>query len=199
MGKHVLGRELEHRAAAADRRAARSRFGSSFSPAGSGVDPLIAPQETELGNIAAIFKFLLWEDEGIAVSAGLGVEIPTAKDVDYGLAINGVLPFPNNPGLSGDTQAGFLTIVDNETVYLDPFLAWVVKPGDRWFHQGFLQVNVAANPTRGVVPGTRRHSILAKWRADRTSHLLPAHGGLSAVLAADVAASESRRRTLFRR
>lgn len=132
-----------------------NRIGSVYAPSGSGVDPIAARSisEVELGNIAAILKFLIWEDDWLAVSGGLGIELPTAQDLDYGTAIDGVLPFPNNPGLSGDTTAGLLTIFNNETVYLDPFLAWVVRPGGPWFHQGFLQVNVAANPTRAFFQG----------------------------------------------
>jgi hypothetical protein len=133
-----------------------SRFASRFAPLGSGVDPLIGAggdSRVELGNVAAIFKFLIWEDAGLAISGGLGVELPTARDVDYAVAIEGELPFPNNPGLSGDTLAGFLTIFNNETVFLDPFLAWASRPAAGWFHQGFVQVNVAANPSRVLFQG----------------------------------------------
>jgi hypothetical protein len=131
-----------------------SRFASRFVPPDE--RPLIAPgdfTQVELGNIAAIFKFMLWEEDWLAVSGGLGVELPTARDVEHALSINGELPFPNDPGLSGLTTAGFLTVFNNETVFLDPFVAWVAKPGGGWFHQGFLQVDVAANPTRVLFQG----------------------------------------------
>jgi hypothetical protein len=132
-----------------------NRVGSRFIPAVGDVDPIAssATREVELGNIAAIFKFLVWENSWAAVSGGLGIELPTAQDFDYAFAINGEIPFPNNPGLTGDTTAGFLTIANNETVFLDPFLAWVVKPADGWFHQGFLQVDVAANSSRVLLQG----------------------------------------------
>jgi hypothetical protein len=132
-----------------------NRVGSRFVPAIGDFRPIAssATREVELGNIAAIFKFLMWENSWAAVSGGLGIELPTAQDFDYAFAINGEISYPNNPGLTGDTSAGFLTIANNETVFLDPFLAWVVKPADGWFHQGFLQVDVAANPSRVFVQG----------------------------------------------
>jgi len=37
--------------------------------------------------------------------------------------------------------------VSNETTYISPFLAWLWLPTDRLFHQGFLQVEVATNPS----------------------------------------------------
>jgi hypothetical protein len=47
-----------------------------------------------------------------------------------------------------DQEAAIAATFDNETVYLSPFLAWVATPHPRWFHQGFLQVETAANPSR---------------------------------------------------
>ena len=41
--------------------------------------------------------------------------------------------------------------IENETVYLSPYLSWIVKPTSRFFHQGFLQIEVAANPRRSVL------------------------------------------------
>jgi hypothetical protein len=133
-----------------------SRFASRFDPSGAGIEPIVggtSARQTELGNIAAIFKYLLWENDYSAVSAGLGVSLPTARDVEHITAINGETPFPNNPGLSGDTSAGFLTVFNNETVNLNPFLAWGIRPAERWFHQGFFQVDVAANPSKVLFQG----------------------------------------------
>jgi hypothetical protein len=46
-----------------------NRVGSRFIPPGSGVDPIASSstREVELGNIAAIFKFLLWDGDAAVV------------------------------------------------------------------------------------------------------------------------------------
>jgi len=103
---------------------------------------------TELGNIAAIFKYLLWEDESVIVSGGLGVTLPTARDVDYNVTVDNTFDVEGMPGVTAEVIAISAARFSNETVYLEPFLAWLIHPGGAWYHQGFLQVEVAANPTR---------------------------------------------------
>ena len=102
-------------------------------------------RKTELGNVSLIFKSLLWERETVAVSGGLGVTLPTAQSVQYDLGLTGFVDYGN--GLTADTISAFQTDFANETVYLLPFLAWIYAPQSNWFHQGFLQVEVAANPS----------------------------------------------------
>ncbi len=102
-------------------------------------------RRTELGNISLIFKSLLWEREALAVSAGLGVTLPTAQSVQYDVGLTGFVDYGN--GLTADTISAFQTDFANETVYLLPFMAWLYAPQGNWFHQGFLQVEVAANPS----------------------------------------------------
>jgi hypothetical protein len=103
---------------------------------------------TELGNIAGIFKYLLWEDESLIVSGGLGVTLPTARDVDYNITVDNTFDVEDMPGVTARVLAISSARFSNETVYLQPFLAWLYHPGNNWFHQGFFQVEVAANPTR---------------------------------------------------
>jgi hypothetical protein len=55
--------------------------------------------------------------------------------------------------LTADEAAAFQAVFANETIYLSPFLAWVAAPASRWFHQGFLQIETAANPSRVTVVG----------------------------------------------
>jgi hypothetical protein len=134
----------------------RSEVFSVIAPSFGVVDPLVAPRDgrnVELGNIAAIFKYLIWEGRSLAVSGGLGITLPTARDVDYKLAVDGEIEFPGQPGLTGDEAVAFNAVFANETVYLEPFLAWLYAPNRKWFHQGFLQVEVAANPSRVTVDG----------------------------------------------
>jgi hypothetical protein len=103
---------------------------------------------TEIGNVSGIFKYLLWESDTTALSGGLGVTLPTARDVDYFLNVDGIVSYPDNPGLTADVQSVTVARFANETVYLEPFLAWLVHPPGPWYHMGFFQVETAANPTR---------------------------------------------------
>jgi hypothetical protein len=102
-------------------------------------------RRAELGNISMIFKGLLIEREAFALSGGMGVTLPTAQSVQYDLGLTGNVDYGN--GLTADTISAFNTEFANETVYLLPFMAWLYAPQSRWFHQGFLQFEVAANPS----------------------------------------------------
>lgn len=134
----------------------RSDIFSIIAPDFNVVDPLVAPgdgRDTELGNIAGIFKYLLVERDWFALSAGIGVTLPTSQDVEYNLAVAGEIAFPSSPGLTADMNAAYQGDFANETVYLEPFLAWLTLPAERWFHQGFLQIETAANPSRVTFDG----------------------------------------------
>ena len=109
-----------------------------------GIDPIIGGRRTELANMSMIFKGLLLERETYAVSAGLGVTLPTPQDVLYNATID---TFVVEGALTALNVAQINAIGSNETVYLAPFLSWLCKPSERFFHQGFLQVEVAANPS----------------------------------------------------
>jgi len=102
-------------------------------------------RRTELANVSVIFKTLLMERQTWALSGGLGVTLPTAQSVQYDLGLTGVVDYGN--GLTAETISAFQTDFANETVYLSPFLSWMYAPNERWFHQGFLQVEAAANPS----------------------------------------------------
>jgi hypothetical protein len=50
--------------------------------------------------------------------------------------------------------AAFQATFANEMIYIAPFLAWVAAPSSsRWFHQGFLQFEAAANASQVTVDG----------------------------------------------
>lgn len=116
-----------------------------------GINPITNGRQIELANISMIFKALLIEQKDYAVSAGLGVTLPTAQDVRYDATIE---TFVIRDIVTFD-QVSLSTIAANETVYLAPFLSWLWTPTPRFFHQGFLQIEVAANPSRihAVVAG----------------------------------------------
>jgi hypothetical protein len=134
----------------------RSDIFSIVAPNFGVVDALVAPGDGRcvcLGNISLVLKMLLWERPNFAMSGGLGLTLPTAKDVNYQLAVDGEIEFPDFPGLTADEAAAFQAVFATETVYLAPFLAWIVAPSSRWFHQGFLQFETAANPSRVTIDG----------------------------------------------
>ena len=115
------------------------------------IDPetfhLFGHRETELGNMSAILKSLLYRDDSFAFSGGLGVTVPTAEDVHYSLDFQNILiTYADLPGLEILAARYRMDLaVSNETVYLAPFAAWLWQPRKRFFHHGFLQVEVAAN------------------------------------------------------
>jgi hypothetical protein len=127
--------------------------GSLLTPDDDIADPFIADSHrAELGNISLIFKLLLVEQSWYALSAGLGVTLPSSQGFNSLIGINSEVAF-SDPGLTADGITVFSSTFDNESVYLSPFLAWVVTPAPRWFHQGFLQVEAAANPSRASIDG----------------------------------------------
>jgi hypothetical protein len=83
----------------------------------------------EVGNLWVAAKRLLVASECGAVVAGLAIDTPTGSDV------NGHF----------DTTS---FVVHNDAAYLGPFLGALYVPNDRWFYQGFLQVDVAAGGNR---------------------------------------------------
>jgi hypothetical protein len=131
---------------------------SVLAPSFGVVDPLVGAnggRSAELGNISAIFKLAIVERPDFYLSGGVGVTLPTAQDVDYKLAVSGIVDYPSSPGLQADMNAAFETVFANETIYIEPFAAWIYAPPEsRWFTQGFLQVEVAANPSRVTFNGT---------------------------------------------
>ena len=115
------------------------------------VEPFQSGRQNELGNVAGILKVLMYEDCNLAVSAGMGVTVPTARDFTYGYFLNNTFEFDlidpvGIPELYRELE-DFGIEIQNETVYLAPFISWVSKPTSRFFHQGFIQVEVAANPS----------------------------------------------------
>jgi len=77
----------------------------------------------EFGNLAVITKHVLWADACNVFSAGLGVDIPTGSDAEVRT------PFT-------------LYEIENDAVYLQPYLALTRTAGAGWFWHGFFQLDV---------------------------------------------------------
>jgi len=84
-------------------------------------------RQTEFGNLSMALKFLAWRRENLAISGGLGLNLPTAPE-----AI-----------VSANGQRLFT--VKNQATHLLPYGAALWTPTERTYVQGFLQVDVAAN------------------------------------------------------
>lgn len=114
------------------------------------IEPFRGGRQNEIGNVATILKMLLMEGSDYAVSGGLGITAPTAEDFTYGYFLNNTFDFefdPNDPPALLREFEDFGLEIQNETVYLTPYLGWIYVPTPRFFHHGFLQVEVAANPS----------------------------------------------------
>jgi hypothetical protein len=91
-------------------------------------DGLTNTSNGEFGNMLLTWKTLVVLREKWAISGGLSVAPPTADDVR-------VVAADGTP----------LAQVLNRATHLGPFLGVLWTPNDRWFAQGFLQYDVAAN------------------------------------------------------
>jgi hypothetical protein len=102
-----------------------------------------ATDEVEFGNISIPLKVLLFQNDCVALAAGLQVSLPTADDTVVRLA--------------DGTQ---LLRIQNESFHWMPYLGLLLTPNDRLFMQGFVQVDadsegspvLVSNFTTGLVP-----------------------------------------------
>lgn len=94
-------------------------------------DGLSNGSKTRFGNLSLYGKALLYSNDTLAVSGGLGLSLPTADDIQVRLA-----------------DGTELLEVENQAVHLQPFLGALYTPNDRWFAQGFLQQDTAVSGNR---------------------------------------------------
>jgi hypothetical protein len=80
---------------------------------------------TEFGNATGIVKLLLWNNDDWAFAGGLGINVPTADDV-----------------VVSRSDGRPLIAIDNDAFHLQPFLGLLWTPSDRFFAQGFVEVDV---------------------------------------------------------
>lgn len=114
---------------------------------------------TEFGNMNVLAKALLLQNSTWAVSLGAGVNIPTQQDVRISVNIHDDNFLLSGPGvnLPPNTTAGINAdiagIVHNQTVNLSPFIGALYTPNDRFFGQGFFQVDCPLNSSNVSMSG----------------------------------------------
>lgn len=86
-------------------------------------------------NLTVNFKLQLIETEDLGIVGGLGVGVPTGSD------------------FQGHLATGTSFALDNQAVYLLPFLGATYAPGDVLFSTSFVQLNTVANGDSFVVDG----------------------------------------------
>ncbi len=113
------------------------QFGTQATPGDT-----LGRQDTYFDNMMVILKGLLYrsDDRTLSVSAGAGFGIPTAPDTRVTLS-----SFAGNlPTVAGGIESRDITIA-NSTWAVSPFLAGLWLPSERFFTQGFLQVECPLN------------------------------------------------------
>ncbi|MDA1179985.1 MAG: hypothetical protein O2931_14445, partial [Planctomycetota bacterium] len=91
-------------------------------------------RDLQWGNLMVAVKRLLAIGSQGAISIGLAATVPTAEDLT--VALNDGTP---------------LTRIANQSVHLMPFLGWMHMPNDRFFAQGFFQVDTDVNGNTAYV------------------------------------------------
>ena len=81
----------------------------------------------QFGNLGVVVKAIILQDDDWTFSGGMGVEVPTAPDID----------------VSGGGAP--LLSVKNQSVHLLPFFGAAYQPNEDWFAQGWIQVDVGTN------------------------------------------------------
>jgi hypothetical protein len=81
------------------------------------------------GNLAVIFKRLILEHEFGVAAIGMGVDMPTGSDTSALATTGGMARL----------------IIRNEAVHLSPFMTYLAHPHERFFCQGFAQLDFATN------------------------------------------------------
>lgn len=89
---------------------------------------ITSTDQTQFGNIALYLKAMLMERETWGVSGGLGIIFPTADGLEVSFA-----------------GSGPLVEIDNDAHHLQPFLGAYYAPNERFFTQGFFQLDFDAN------------------------------------------------------
>jgi hypothetical protein len=114
--------------------------------------------KTELDNVSVILKALLWRDNQLAISGGLGVTAPTARDTE--VTVTDFLgPVVAGPTVNGvPTRVSFNNVdtlrlrefhVSRDTWGLAPFVAALYSDRESpFFAQGFAQLDVPVGEDR---------------------------------------------------
>ncbi|MFN4260438.1 MAG: hypothetical protein ACK4RK_14180 [Gemmataceae bacterium] len=113
----------------------------------------IDQRATEIGNVSAIGKLLLYRSPTFNVSTGVGVNLPTARDVDIRVRIEDD-QFPLNPNQTIPLDLDFRGVIRNSTVNVSPFLGALWTPNPCFFSQGFLQIDCPVNRSKAFLDRT---------------------------------------------
>jgi len=97
----------------------RAPFASTINPVAD--EAGLSGTSTEFGNLHLTLKALLFSNEHVAASTGVGISLPTADDTALRLAGQDVIR------------------IENETTLLTPFVALLFTPNDRLFAQTWFQ------------------------------------------------------------
>ncbi|MFM7071916.1 MAG: hypothetical protein ACKO38_09015 [Planctomycetota bacterium] len=89
----------------------------------------IAYDVKNLGDVSLFYKRLLYRDETTAMTAGLGLGLPTAPDVN-GRILNSEFT------------------INTDAIHLMPFIGFLTAPNDDWFFQSYLQLDFATTGNR---------------------------------------------------
>ncbi len=100
----------------------------------------------EFGNLNLIFKVLAYRSCNFAAAVGLGIDLPTADDTTASFD----QAFSPRINLR----------IENDAVYLQPFVAIAATPADRWFVNAFLELDLpsggndvfVSDPSGGLAP-----------------------------------------------
>ena len=109
----------------------------------------VTSTEFNLGDVAFAFKGILLQRRCWAITGGLGVKLPTAPDVTIEAHVD-----DDGFDIGNDEVDAYLDIramVANETVCLSPFIGYTCRPTNRFFSQGFLQIEIPLNETQAVM------------------------------------------------
>jgi hypothetical protein len=98
--------------------------------------------QTYYDNMMVILKGVFYrnDDRTVWLSGGLGIGIPTAPDTRVR-----VVDYTGTAGIDASGQQTRVINIANSTWALSPFLAALVLPSERFFVQGFLQVECPLN------------------------------------------------------
>lgn len=112
--------------------------------------------DTEFGNISVAVKGILYQDCCKTISAGLGIDLPTAEDVEL---------------LGNDGVNNTFFRFENEAVTLSPFVGWQVLPGCNTWLQGFAQVAIPLNENTLVFDDGGGNVVTAEFEELALLHL----------------------------
>jgi hypothetical protein len=147
-----------------DRRASiemRMPFATTLNTGDMITDGSTSTSKLQFGNLSVTFKGLVYATQSVAMSVGLQLQAPTAGSTR-------VYTADGTP----------LVDIKNSSTHLMPFVGGLYTPNDRFYAQGFLQVDVDANGDPVLVNSFDPANDLTKIGTTRQATFLYADVGL---------------------